>query len=1145
MIQLKVYNSPAKLEQFWLDLYETEPIKLTLSIEDIQNADATSTYSKSFKVPGTRKNAEFFKNSFDVDQTIFDVTIKKPAEILVDGAEFKQGHIRLQKVYLNTELDRYDYELLFLGETRDFSSIIGDRGLCELQMPDLIGGTVPGSEVSAADIVTSWNVYPQSASLTAGLHNGNILYPLIDHGNSYNGTGTVQQTRIALDGPRRFTQAGNPLTVDRFKPMIRAKRIWDQIFDDAGYTYTSDFIDSDLFHQIYISAFGNKATVGWDIEASSPTSDNVAHAQENNSYWGPQFLSQAINDPGNNLSVVQFNAQPITVYTVPSSGEYQFAGQAFYYGANDTSNGYPIPLGATVFLYNITQSIPVASSPFGFGQTLQFNVTLDTTTTAFLNVGDQLVLVVGSVSGNGPDNYSVTNVALDVISAPGLFNPVTSLECTYKQIDFVKDILTAFRLVLSPDPNNPQNFIVEPWQQYINSGNLHNWSKKLVENKDVTIEPVFFTQNAEIEFKFQPGGDYVNVYHQQAYSEPYGYLQFNANNDLLKGKREIKLIGIAPTPVANIEGGVEADAFVIPQIHTHSPEDTGLQHLPIKPKTRMLFYDGLKPVPVHPWYLLNGTGSPYSVYPMVSPYQVFPIQNQTLNLNWANDIKYWTANPTTAGTNGVTLYDNYWSRYINALYGKYSRRVTAYFVLNNIDLNDFSFDDTIFVNGTYYIPEKIIDVEIGAYTEVKVQLLTANDYRPSVIPNQILFVNSITGVGGPCALGPGSIDINTNGTPGFSWSLSNGQSGSALTGATPGAASYDFTISNVSPGTYTITITDSLGRVDTQTVIVPESIATLVIANQIVTPESECGACDGSIDVTPSGGTGPYSIEWSDLGIPGTLFTRTGLCSGTYSYTVYDSLRCAQQSYVAEVTCESAPGDIWEFWRSSNDCQQILLSPQRRVFYPTGTTPTINAFYKLTDLIGNELRGCWVAVQIVTQPADAFELADYQTCAECQGFVAETWVMENCETQETVYAQGPGTMAINQVWNINGLNGCWIVKESTTEVAFFEVSTGPYSDCNDCAGIGGEEMLSNKLPLGGAQEPVCSDVHPFAIYNSETIDPYSITIGSVMYTDVNLTNPWNGGNTWYSIARVQVPNVAAVTVFIRTDGVVEGVEFCS
>ena len=56
MIQLKVYNSPNitiyspepqwsdSTPQFFLDLYDTEPIKLTLSIEDITSTDATSTF---------------------------------------------------------------------------------------------------------------------------------------------------------------------------------------------------------------------------------------------------------------------------------------------------------------------------------------------------------------------------------------------------------------------------------------------------------------------------------------------------------------------------------------------------------------------------------------------------------------------------------------------------------------------------------------------------------------------------------------------------------------------------------------------------------------------------------------------------------------------------------------------------------------------------------------------------------------------------------------------------------------------------------------------------------------------------------------------------------------------------------------------
>ena len=124
MIQLKVYKNEAQIQadQHWLDLYDTEPIKLTISIEDITNADATSIFSKTFKVPATANNNEFFKNAFLVDGIDFDVTKKKPAEILVDGSEFKQGHIRLDKIYVNIDGDQIDYEILFLGETRDFSS---------------------------------------------------------------------------------------------------------------------------------------------------------------------------------------------------------------------------------------------------------------------------------------------------------------------------------------------------------------------------------------------------------------------------------------------------------------------------------------------------------------------------------------------------------------------------------------------------------------------------------------------------------------------------------------------------------------------------------------------------------------------------------------------------------------------------------------------------------------------------------------------------------------------------------------------------------------------------------------------------------------------------------------------------------------
>ncbi len=153
MIQLKVYPDSPKdnAEALYLDLYETQPIKLTLSIEDITSAEATSVFSRTFKVPATAHNAEFFENAFLIQGVTYDITIKKPAEILVDGQEFRTGHIRLQKIYINGDEERIDYELLFLGETRDFSSAVGEDTMCQLTLTDFNWPELPVSYTNADD----------------------------------------------------------------------------------------------------------------------------------------------------------------------------------------------------------------------------------------------------------------------------------------------------------------------------------------------------------------------------------------------------------------------------------------------------------------------------------------------------------------------------------------------------------------------------------------------------------------------------------------------------------------------------------------------------------------------------------------------------------------------------------------------------------------------------------------------------------------------------------------------------------------------------------------------------------------------------------------------------------------------------------
>ena len=728
MIQLKCYDSPSKLAPTYVDLYEDSPIKLTLSVEDITNAEATSVFSRSFRIPNTPNNAKYFKHAFLIEGIDFDVTIKKPAEILVDGSEFRTGHIRLQKIYNNRDLDRIDYEILFLGETKDFSTVIGDSSMCDLDIDDIT------HSFSYEAIETSWEAYPAVGStFTSGLNNGNVLYPLINHGNTYDENDNVQESEVSVIGNQKFTTNSHPLAASQFKPMVRVKRLWDAIFDFAGYTYTSDFINpadpsDSVFTSLYASAFGNEATIGFDASGSS---QNTFSARGNTEGYVNEYMDaeEELSDLGNNYNT------NISVYTAPSSGLHKFTASAFVGAEFETQSTGFEPVDSVLVLYvnNIETSIV---SNQGNQQTV--SLAGDLTLTA----GDTVRVFVDYVGSNEPSGSEVSGQLFACIQAPGDVNPVSNFDCEYKQIDFIKDVLTTFRLVMSPDYSKPNNFIIEPFVDYVASGDTHDWSDKLDLSKDLIIEPLFFTQSDRIDYKHQPDADYINQYHIAAYKEAYGYLEFDSGNDLLKGNRTIQTKW-APTPMTQIEGATATSSFILPQLHVHESGDQGTLHLPIKCKTRFLFYNGMQSTNggghQHNWYLEGSSGNQandsWNLYPLVSYSSEWPMSLSSTILNWNVDIGYWGNSVSGFPSRlGQSMYDLYWSGYINSLYSKNARRVTGTFILNSVDLQDFSFDDVIYVNGVYYRPEKILDAQIGELSPTKVQLIKLLNYSEFILP---------------------------------------------------------------------------------------------------------------------------------------------------------------------------------------------------------------------------------------------------------------------------------------------------------------------------------------------------------------------------------------------------------------------------
>lgn len=95
---------------------------------------------------------------------------------------------------------------------------------------------------------------------------------------------------------------------------------------------------------------------------------------------------------------------------------------------------------------------------------------------------------------------------------------------------------------------------------------------------------------------------------------------------------------------------------------------------------------------------------------------------------------------------------------------------------------------------------------------------------------------------------------------------------------------------NLNSGSYSVTVMDANGCTASQDIVLTDAVALLISGSTFTLPGC-FNSPDGSITITPQGGSGVYEYLWSDPSAQSGA-TATNLSSGSYSVTLTDSNGC-------------------------------------------------------------------------------------------------------------------------------------------------------------------------------------------------------------------------------------------------------------
>ena len=612
--------------------------------------------------------------------------------IYVDRIQVFKGILRL----LEITIDRgtIEYECVVFGELGGFVTALNNSKLEELDFSQYNHAWTRDA------IVNSWE--QASGSTASGM---GYYYPLIDYG------------QVSENNKRDWSYKA-------FRPALFVKEYLHKIITGTGYTYESDFFNSNLFKRLVIpnnqKTFSRLKNYNFQRRNSSFTFTEA----DGTTKLFPLTISELTQNYIPNGTSTQFT------YTGSSfTGEYEldiritwqknssipFHFDVLVNGTQVATHSWESSSSATPVVNELKVSGAITLNT---NDVLSFRFRQDIATDFELTVQIGQGLVKIKTPGLVPVDY-VLNDVIDINE---------SIPKGIYQRDFVSSIVKMFNLYIVEDTTKEKHLKIIPYIDYyvtsssllkINdselflidatsylllddtSANNLNWTNKIDRNKPFKLKPMSELNGRFFEFKYKQDADFYNEDYFKHYAIGYGDHVEDTGYEFANDKQTTEVI-FAATPLLGYTG----EDKVFPTIFKLSNTQNTQSEDPTDHVIRIMQIR--KITGVSSWHIRNNNGnlgSALTSYGYAG--HLDDPDAPTADINFGVPRQVYFSIPTNYPS--ANLFNGYWSDYVAEITDKDSKLLTCNVYLKITDIYGLDFSKLIYIDGALWRLNRVID----------------------------------------------------------------------------------------------------------------------------------------------------------------------------------------------------------------------------------------------------------------------------------------------------------------------------------------------------------------------------------------------------------------------------------------------------